>query len=321
MDHSYVPGVNLFGRRQDLPPDPARRSHALARLAAAHGVPIRAPATAAQRTVTRADERRNSPPDPPDDQRSLSRRPPDPPDGPGRASRSGAWQEREIEEEMTGGWVPQRPERPGVGVERLRDARLMLSVRHVVVIAVVLVVGIGWAVTSVLRARPVPVSRPVPGIVTGSAVAVAGTTAGPGSRVLVVDVAGKVRRPGLVRIRAGARVADVIAAAGGAQPGVDLSALNLARPVADGEQILVGVAGPPPVAGTRGVPGTAGGQVDLNTATAAQLEELPGVGPVLAQRIVDWRTEHGRFSSVDELQEVSGVGERKFADLRPHVRV
>lgn len=140
----------------------------------------------------------------------------------------------------------------------------------------------------------------------------------------MVHVAGKVRRPGLVRAKAGSRVADVVAAAGGALPGVDLTGLNLARQVTDGEQILVGVGGGP-LAGTPSVvsPGASAGDrpLDLNTATLAQLEALPGVGPVLAQRILDWRTEHSRFTSVDELQEVTGVGAKKFDSLKPHVRV
>lgn len=232
---------------------------------------------------------------------------------------------------MTGGWVPEETEsddmRPGAGLvpDRLRGARWALSVKHVIVIALVLVVGLGWAGWSVLRSRPVPVEQPA-GIMSGSPVAgrpvAAGTTPSP-SRDVVVHVAGKVRRPGLVRAKAGARVADVIAAAGGALPGVDLSTVNLARPVTDGEQILVGVVGPGGPPATPAGPGSSGGggQVDLNTATAEQLEELPGVGPVLAQRILDWRTEHGHFTSVDELQEVDGVGDKKFADIKPHVRV
>jgi competence protein ComEA len=333
---SYVPGVNPFRRSEPLPPDEAARQRALARLAAASGRLPRAQLLASDRAGVAGVQPaagnldgalRAGSDDSHDRGRSGDVRWAGSDTAAGGGRRSAVQVDDEMEEPMTGGWVPEvrgRDDGPGgqAPLERLRDARLSLSVRHVVVIALVLVVGIGWGVMTLLRSRPVPVSRPVAGIVTGSPVAVAGASAAPSARAtLVVDVAGKVRRPGLVRTRQGARVADVLAAAGGALPGVDLSTLNLARRVADGEQILVGVGGPPPVAGTPVGPGVTGGQVDLNTATAAQLEELPGVGPVLAQRIVDWRTEHGRFSSVDELQEVSGVGEKKFADLRPHVRV
>ncbi|WP_245735580.1 ComEA family DNA-binding protein [Pedococcus cremeus] len=148
------------------------------------------------------------------------------------------------------------------------------------------------------------------------------------ARGVVVHVVGQVRRPGLVVLATGGRVGDALAKAGGALPGADLTALNLARPLVDGEQVRVpkpGEAPPPappgPSGGAGGEGAAATGPVNLNTASAAALEELPGVGPVLAQRIVDWRTEHGRFTSVDELGEVSGIGEKMFAQLQDKVTV
>ncbi|WSI68241.1 helix-hairpin-helix domain-containing protein [Streptomyces sp. NBC_01336] len=153
--------------------------------------------------------------------------------------------------------------------------------------------------------------------------------AGPGGQV-VVDVSGKVRRPGIHRLPSGARVADALRVAGGARPGVSLDSLNRARVLIDGEQIIVGAPPGPAAAGaTAGAvggptaaagPGGAAGPVGLNTATVEQLDTLPGVGPVLAQHIVDYRTRHGGFRSVDELREVNGIGDRRFADLRPLVR-
>jgi competence protein ComEA len=150
------------------------------------------------------------------------------------------------------------------------------------------------------------------------------------SSVVVVDVAGQVRRPGLVRLPPGSRVWDAVTAAGGPTPAARLEGLNLARPLTDGEQVRVPgpndpVAAAPAVAGdpaSGGTPGTPGGPLlDLNAATSAQLETLPGVGPVLAGRILAWRTQHGRFSRVEELAEVTGIGEKLFAQLRPLVRV
>lgn len=147
---------------------------------------------------------------------------------------------------------------------------------------------------------------------------------------IVVDVGGKVREPGIHRLPAGSRVADALRAAGGARPGTDLDGLNRARFLVDGEQVIVGgpVAAPMPGAGGAGVGGPAGSvagaapaaPVSLNTATVDQLDTLPGVGPVLAQHIVDYRTQHGGFRSVDELREVNGIGDRRFADLRNLVR-
>ncbi|MGF1342035.1 helix-hairpin-helix domain-containing protein [Streptomyces flavovirens] len=148
---------------------------------------------------------------------------------------------------------------------------------------------------------------------------------------IVVDVSGKVRRPGIQRLPSGSRVADALAAAGGVREGTDMTGLNRARVLTDGEQVVVGLPGAQPAPGGTaggaaagggtgaGQPGTAA-PVSLSTATPEQLESLPGVGPVLAQHIVDYRTEHGGYRSVDELREVNGIGDRRFADLRPLVR-
>ena len=175
---------------------------------------------------------------------------------------------------------------------------------------------------------------------TGSVFASSSTASGgggPPATTVTVHVVGQVERPGVFAMPAGSRVGDAVAKAG-ARKGADLAAINLARPLVDGEQIYVprpgevvpgGAAGAGPAAGASGAgagagaagPGGSGGPVNLNSATAAQLEELPGVGPVLAQRIIDWRTEHGRFASVDELGEVSGIGEKIFAALQPKVTV
>jgi competence protein ComEA len=151
-----------------------------------------------------------------------------------------------------------------------------------------------------------------------SAATTSSSTAANGS--VVVDVAGKVRRPGLVTVPAGARVADALRAAGGVVPGTDLASLNLARKVVDGEQIVVGEAAPAAVGGASGSPGPTN-PINLNTASASDLDQLPGVGPVLAQRIVDWRTSHGAFTSVSQLRQVTGIGDSKYADLQPLVRV
>jgi competence protein ComEA len=139
--------------------------------------------------------------------------------------------------------------------------------------------------------------------------------------VVVVDVSGKVRHPGVTTLPAGSRVVDAIRKAGGARRGVDLSGLNLARVLVDGEQVLVGVAGAPGVAASAAATSTAaaaGQLVNINTATLEGLEVLPGVGPVTAQKILDWRTAHGSFSSVDELLEVDGIGEKTLAEIAPH---
>ena len=144
---------------------------------------------------------------------------------------------------------------------------------------------------------------------------------------VVVHVAGQVRRPGLIRLPAGSRVADAIEQAGGFTRARAATSINLARILVDGEQILVsdrpGAAAAPPASPPDGptVASDVGAVIDLNTATEVALDALPGVGPVLAGRIVAWRQEHGAFRSVDELGEVSGIGDATLARLRPLVRV
>jgi competence protein ComEA len=142
----------------------------------------------------------------------------------------------------------------------------------------------------------------------------------------VVHVAGQVAQPGIVRLAPGSRVVDAVEAAGGALAEADLAAVNLARPVVDGEQVYVPRPGEaaPAASGAATAAGPAdggGGPVDLNAADTAALDTLPGVGPVLAERIVAWRTEHGRFTTVDELGEVSGIGEKLLGQLRDRVTV
>lgn len=136
--------------------------------------------------------------------------------------------------------------------------------------------------------------------------------------VLLVHVLGAVVRPGLVELAPGARVIDAVAAAGGLAADADPAGVNLARAVTDGEQLMVPRVGEVPVTDAAGA---ANGLVNLNTADAAALEELPRIGPALAERIVAWRETNGAFSSVDDLRNVSGIGEKVFAGLRDLVTV
>lgn len=138
---------------------------------------------------------------------------------------------------------------------------------------------------------------------------------------LTIHVAGAVHRPGVVTLPHGARVTDAIDEAGGARPDAVLAALNLARLLEDGERVLVPSPDDPEVPAAGGAGERADGRVDLNRATAAQLEELPGIGPVLAQRIVAHREDHGPFTEVGDLREVPGIGERTFQSLAELVAV
>ncbi|MFC9507020.1 helix-hairpin-helix domain-containing protein [Streptomyces sp. NPDC057002] len=229
------------------------------------------------------------------------------------------------------------------------QARCGLERRSVLALSLVLVVAAAFAVQHFWTGRTQSVRPPEvvraaapygerglggqtgqergPGVPAGAAKA----TGAAGPPEIVVDVGGKVREPGIHRLPSGSRVADALRAAGGVKPGTNTDGLNRARFLVDGEQVVVG--GPAPATGT-GAGGTAAGgpagaaagggvpaaPVSLNTATADQLDTLPGVGPVLAQHIIDHRTRHGGFRSVDELREVNGIGDRRFADLRNLVR-
>ncbi|HEX5542693.1 MAG TPA: ComEA family DNA-binding protein [Micromonospora sp.] len=196
------------------------------------------------------------------------------------------------------------------------------GVKALAVVAAVVVLGAaGWAWKARPQLQPVAPDSPPAQADAAESVLSEGSPA-----ELVVAVAGKVRRPGLVRLPPGARVADAIEAAGGALPGVDVALLNLARKLNDGELLLVGVTPPPGV----GPPGAAGpavdtgaedGKVNLNTATQTQLETLPGVGPVLAQRIIAHREQHGGFRSVGDLRRVSGIGDVRYEQLKDLVTV
>lgn len=139
---------------------------------------------------------------------------------------------------------------------------------------------------------------------------------------LIVDVVGKVRKPGIVTVPKGSRVYEAIEAAGGLKGRVDTASLNMARVLADGEQILVGIEPVGAPAGGVAAPGSpAGGKINLNTATAEQLDTLPGVGPVTAKAILDWRQKNGRFGAVEDLLDVKGIGDATLAELRDYVSV
>lgn len=209
-----------------------------------------------------------------------------------------------------------------------------LTAHHVVVVVAIVVGFIAVAAWWLVSSRPTEVT-PLSKVESTPAASSSTTTGADSSEdepessaatgKVVVDVAGKVREPGIVSLREGSRVADALKAAGGPRNRrVDMSALNLARVLVDGEQIIVGL---PPVAGattppvgsaTTAGPGVTppGTPINLNTATLEQLETLPGVGPVTGQAIIDWRTENGQFTSVEELLEVNGIGEVTLEDLR-----
>lgn len=228
--------------------------------------------------------------------------------------------------------IPDPDEEPTPGRHALPRARAWTpaAVRAVLIA----LLGLGALVTWWWwQGRPLPVEQAPPAmevVVPGQPVGQSGNPgASPAAEAvdLTVHVVGRVRRPGVYRLAPGSRVIDAIEAAGGLRPGAGTGRLNLARPLVDGEQVHVGPGAPvgldPGGAPPPGPPGAAAptAPLDLNTASAAELEELPGIGPVLAGRIVAWRDANGPFPSVDVLGEVSGIGPVVLENLRPLVTV
>lgn len=225
------------------------------------------------------------------------------------------------------GWVPDQPDLAQTPTlppppssasgtrsdlaRRWRDLELNASSRALAglgAVCVVLLVVTAWAL---MRPRPAPAPAPAAPLPVTA-------LPSPTPSGIVVDVGGRVRRPGLVTVPLGSRVADAVRAAGGALRPRDLALLNLAAKVSDGQLLLVGVAGAPAGADPTSA---SSGPVNLNTATVDQLDSLPGIGPVLAQRIIDWRTANGGFHSVRDLDQVSGIGDSTYAELEPLVSV
>lgn len=191
-----------------------------------------------------------------------------------------------------------------------------LEHQHVRVVGAILMAAAVITVWWLLSDRPhADATAPAVPLATTSVAASARSTA----PELVIDVEGTVGRPGIVTLPKGARVVDAIKAAGGLKGKARTTGLNLARLLVDGEQILVGIE---PVPGDpAGVAAPTGSKVNLNTATAEQLDELPGVGPVTAKSILDWRTKNGRFTKVEDLLDVKGIGQATLDDLRDLVTV
>jgi len=200
---------------------------------------------------------------------------------------------------------------------------LDLDRRTLAILAAVLAAAVGLTLLFT-RQRPAPAAAPIAVVASAStspSAPAASVTPSPAGEV-VVEVVGKVARPAVVTLPKGARVQDALEAVGGAKPGVDTSDQNLARVLVDGEQIRVGI-DPAPVTAPTTATGTTGspGPIDINTASLEALQDIPGVGPVIASRIVTYREQNGGFQTVEQLLEVSGIGEATFAQMKPMVSV
>jgi competence protein ComEA len=206
-----------------------------------------------------------------------------------------------------------------MGDGSLRERLGSLSRGELAGLVVLVLVTLGGAGLWYLRSLPRPVE-----VRTGRTPVIESASPSPSLATILVDVAGWVRKPGVYEFHEGDRVIDALEAAGGARPGAALDALNLAAPLADGTQILVPKEGA--VAGGVGSTGASSGlgataKVNINSASATELEELPGIGEVLAQNIIDFRTQNGPFTSVDQLVDVSGIGDATLAELMDLVTV
>ncbi|MBU3751597.1 MAG: ComEA family DNA-binding protein [Mycobacterium sp.] len=251
-----------------------------------------------------------------------------------------AWDAEEADDDvLEPSWVPDGLPGPG-GRNWLTAIRADPGRAGGMALAVIAALAVLVTIFTLARQRPAPVASadlpPVEMISTATS-----TPTQPGSSIpaaaeqsLAVSVVGLVQQPGLVTLAPDARVADAVSAAGGVLHGADTLGLNLARHLADGEQIVVGIAAPagrPAALGSSvgqaaapeapAAPSAPVGPVDLNAATAEQLDALPGVGPVTAAAILAWRTANGRFTSVEQLGEVDGIGPARLEKLRPLVRV
>jgi len=249
--------------------------------------------------------------------------PDEPAPGPGAGDRSSP-EDPAVALRAAVAW-PEAPPAPGAATRVRQFAR-----EHLAVLLVVLAVGVTFAVVQATRSRAETVVPPAvvtasPGV-SADASAPPSPSAPPTPALIKVHVLGAVAAPGVVSLPLGARVIDAIAAAGGLLPSADPGELNLAAVLTDGCQIVIGTTGHPQGAingggGTVSGGGTGAATLNLNTATGAQLEELPGVGPVTAGKILAWRAQHGHFSRIEELQEIDGIGPKTFAQIAPYVTV
>jgi competence protein ComEA len=200
-----------------------------------------------------------------------------------------------------------------------RERLDLLSRGEIAGLMVVLIAVLGGA--GLWYARSLP--RPVTIAESGPGAAQQVSSSPSPSVTLIVDVAGAVHQPGVYEFAEGDRVIDAIERAGGSLPKAELSLLNLAAPLADGSQILVPKAGPPAVGGVPGgtTPGSSEGLINVNTASATELETLSGIGEVLAATIIEYRTQNGPFASVEDLMDVSGIGPATLDEIRDQVTV